>query len=178
MQLCTAQSFCSQQIIPRHSDKLPRCKGSNSLMLEKMSFSKTKHSIRPKLKHVLPLSRLIVFPSSTGLPGIQNHLSQESNYCERGVLVWIAWVEFASIRGRQPWLSTQAITELSKQSSGKSGGIQLCQIHTHFSNAVTPTTTHSLCHLQSLFYSNWAPNLEYALVKSYWLGYIIFFFRR
>lgn len=96
MQLCTAQSFCSLQIIPRHSNKLPRCKGSNSLMLEKMSFSKAKHSIRPKLKHVLPLSRLIVFPSSTGLPGIRNHLSQESNYCERGVLVWIARVELLS----------------------------------------------------------------------------------
>lgn len=47
--------------------------------------SKTLH--QASIKACTSLSRLIVFPSSAGLPGIRNHLIQESNYCERGVLL-------------------------------------------------------------------------------------------
>lgn len=59
-------------------------------MLEKMPLLQSKTLHQASIKACTSLSRLIVFPSSAGLPGIWNHLSQESNYCERGVLLWIA----------------------------------------------------------------------------------------
>lgn len=54
--------------------------------------SKTLH--QASIKAGTSLFRLIVFPSLAELRGIRNYLIQESNYCERGVLLWIAQGRF------------------------------------------------------------------------------------
>lgn len=58
--------------------------------------SKTLH--QASIKACTPCSRLIVFPSSAELRGIQNHPIQESNYCEREsfTLNSFSWIAFTS----------------------------------------------------------------------------------
>lgn len=59
--------------------------GTLGALKDALLQSKTLH--QASIKACTSLSRLIVFPSSAELQGIRNHLIQESNYCERGVLL-------------------------------------------------------------------------------------------
>ncbi len=90
VRVCMAKSVCklSWTALTNYPDVK---EGPLDALKDALLQSKTLH--QASIKACTSLSRLIVFPSSAGLRGIGNHLIQESNYCERGVLLWIARVD-------------------------------------------------------------------------------------
>lgn len=90
MQVCRAQPICKLSWTTLTNGPGVQEKTVDAIKDAPLQ-SKTLH--QASIKACTSLSRLIVFPSSAELQGIPNHLIQESNYCERGVLLWIAQVE-------------------------------------------------------------------------------------
>lgn len=130
--------------------------------------SKTLH--QASIKACTFLCRLIVFPTSAELRGIQNHLIQESNYCERGVLLWIAQVELLS--AVEGCLDCQRGLLLNCQNSHRAGvEASSCGRYIHIFQMLN-THIHRLSwgpmsakRQNPLFHSNWTLYLVYVLEK-------------